>query len=153
MIDRKAVIANSETCGALWNRRRAANLECIPFEDLTPTSIDSDEAVKTRVTMSSRSWLLLRCSLLLLAVACAGCSEQDAGSPAAKIQPPFECGSDGAAAKGPLVFTPKPVLDKLFTIKQDRSGTESWELVRECPASEDDHRPKSTNGTVVLDDE
>jgi hypothetical protein len=62
------------------------------------------------------------------------------------------CSSGGALAKGPLVFTNRPVLDRLFLIRRDDSGMESWDLLRACPPSDLDRRPKSSPGTVVEDD-
>ena len=64
----------------------------------------------------------------------------------------FTCASAGTQAKGPLVFSYKPVLDKLFLVRRDDGGKESWDLLRACPPSEDDHRPKSGPGRVVEDD-
>jgi hypothetical protein len=63
----------------------------------------------------------------------------------------FTCGSVGALAKGPLVYSNKPVLDKLYLIRRDDSGKESWELIRACPPSDGDHRPKSGPGRVIED--
>jgi hypothetical protein len=56
------------------------------------------------------------------------------------------------SAKGPLVFRNRPVLDKLFLIRRDDSGRESWDLIRACPPSDLDRRPESRPGRVVEDD-
>lgn len=67
----------------------------------------------------------------------------------------FSCPSVGpgrALAKGPLVFSNMPVLDKLFVITRQNDGTDTWELLRACPASDGDHPPKASRGTVVLDE-
>jgi hypothetical protein len=63
----------------------------------------------------------------------------------------FTCGSVGALAKGPFVYSNQPVLDKLYLIRRDDSGKESWELIRACPPSELDRRPKSGPGRVIED--
>ncbi len=67
----------------------------------------------------------------------------------------FTCPSGSSAealTKGPLVFTNRPVLDRLFLLRQEGSGRESWELIRACPPSDDDRRPKSSPGREVRDD-
>ncbi len=67
----------------------------------------------------------------------------------------FTCPSVGpgqALAKGQLEFNSVPVVDKLFLIRRDEHGKESWEVLRACPPSEHDVRPKAGRGTLVRDD-
>ena len=68
----------------------------------------------------------------------------------------FTCPSvDGtvqAAAKGPILYRNHPVLEKLFRISQDSRGKEVWELIRACPPSNRDRRPRPGPGSVIVDD-
>ena len=67
----------------------------------------------------------------------------------------FTCPSVGpghALAKGALEYSSRPVVDKLFLIRRDEHGKESWEILRARPASEHDVRPKASRGTLVRDD-
>lgn len=67
----------------------------------------------------------------------------------------FSCpsvASGKALAKGPLEYSSRPVVEKLFLIRRNEHGQESWEILRACPPSEHDVRPKSSRGMLVHDD-